>query len=177
MTLPLHITTMKYLQRKPTRIPKYDYSQNNYYFVTICAQSKACIFGETEELNRFGVIAQEEMEKISSHYSGVFVDKFVIMPNHVHGIFVIDREKNSKENISLSQIVGLYKSGVSRKIHAILPSLAVWQRSFHDRVIRNQKEYEMIWMYIETNPIRWKEDCFYEGVREGQDPPLPEEGV
>ena len=75
------------------------------------------------------------MERISNHYSGVFVDKFVIMPNHVHAILVIDRERNSKETISLNQIVGLYKSGVSRKIHAILPNKNVWQRSFHDRII------------------------------------------
>ena len=175
MTLPFHNKNMNYKKRKPTRIPNYNYSQNNYYFVTICAHNKTCIFGKEDEMNELGKIAQEEVERISNHYSGVFVEKFVIMPNHIHAILVIDRERNSNEIISLNQIVGLYKSGVSRKIHAILPNMNVWQRSFHDRIIRSQKEYEKIWMYIETNPIKWKEDCFYEGVREGQDPPLRKE--
>ena len=163
MTLPSHLTTMKYLSRKPTRIPKYDYAQNNYYFVTVCTQNKACIFGKDGARNGFGQIAGEEMENLPGHYSCVFVDKYVIMPNHVHAIIVIDKKQENDENITLGQIVGLYKSGVTKRIHMSIPKTSVWQRSFHDRVIRNQREYEKIWMYIETNPLKWKEDCFYDG--------------
>ena len=50
---------------------------------------------------------------------------------------------------------------VTRQIHEINPGMDVWQRSFHDHVIRNQKQYEKIWEYIENNPLKWDEDCFY----------------
>ena len=65
-------------------------------------------------------------------------------------------------NPNLNQIVAQYKSGVTRKIREILPDMRVWQRSYHDHVIRDQKGYEKIWTYIENNPLKWEEDCFYQ---------------
>jgi hypothetical protein len=58
-------------------------------------------------------------------------------------------------------VVGQYKSYVSRSIHHIAPMLNVWQTSFHDHIIRNQHDYQRIWEYIDTNPQKWQEDCFY----------------
>ena len=63
--------------------------------------------------------------------------------------------------INAEQVIGQYKSGVSREIRKIDPEFVLWQRSFHDHIIRNQKQYEKIWMYIENNPLRWEKDCFY----------------
>ena len=151
---------MTFYSRKSPRIPNYDYSTENYYFITICTYEKRCIFGNTSELNLFGKIAREQICELSSHYESVKVDKYVVMPNHIHLILVLENGNADKAE----QIIAQYKSGVSRQIHKIAPNLQVWQRSFHDHIIRNQKRYEKIWMYIETNPLRWEKDCFYSEI-------------
>lgn len=139
--------------RKSPRIPGYDYSKENYYFVTICTHEKKCYFYSGSILNRYGKTAQKCMEEIPYHFPGVKVDKYVVMPNHVHAIVVIEEGCAA----SLSTIIGQYKSAVSKYVSAS----RLWQRSFHDHVIRNQISYEKIWNYIDTNPVRWKSDCFY----------------
>ena len=89
------------------------------------------------------------------------IDKYVIMPNHIHIIFVVQSEKSEMGLEDLSITIGQYKMSVTKKIRMENPEKKVWQRSFHDHVIRNQKRYEMIWQYIENNPLKWEEDCFY----------------
>ena len=149
---------MAYYSRKSARIPNYDYSSCNYYFVTICTHNRRCLFGDPGALNENGRTAEKQIRQIPAHYQNVLVDKYVVMPNHIHMILVIqDGEK--KEN--LSQIIGQYKSGVTRIIRGWSPELCVWQRSFHDHIIRNQTSYEKIWEYIEQNPMNWPKDCFY----------------
>ena len=149
--------------RKSPRMSFFDYTGSHYYFVTICTHEKTCIFGYADNLSRYGQIAADSITHISKHYSSVTVDKFVVMPNHVHMILVIGCDSDKRRNPPLYQIVGAYKSGVSREIHKIGDIFPVWQRSFHDHVIRNQKDYERIWEYIDTNPMRWETDCFYYG--------------
>ena len=168
---------MAYYMRKSPRIPGYDYASSNYYFITICTHENRCIFGLPNGLNQMGMIAEKEITNLSLHYATVFIDKFVVMPNHIHMILIIEDGDN---NPNLNQIVAQYKSGVTRKIREIFPDIKVWQRSYHDHVIRDQKGYEKIWIYIENNPLKWEEDCFYcksekNGTREGQDPPLQRE--
>lgn len=149
--------------RKSPRMSFFDYSSSQYYFVTICTHEKKCIFGSIKNLSRYGQIAADSIAQISTHYFGVTVDKFVVMPNHIHMILVIGCDNEKKRNPSLDQVIGAYKSGVSREIHKIRDHFPVWQRSFHDHVIRNQKDYERIWSYIDTNPVKWETDCFYYG--------------
>ena len=148
---------MSYYARKSPRIPNFDYSSSNYYFITICTHNRRCIFGQPDALNNRGAIARNHILRIAEHYDGVRVDKYVIMPNHVHMILILSNEQNS----DCRQIVAQYKSGVSREIHCDCPGSRIWQRSFHDHVIRNQAEYEKIWLYIEVNPQQWHKDCFY----------------
>ena len=147
-----------FASRKPTRIPNYDYSQNNYYFITICTHEKACIFGTVEKLNQFGEIARQDLQKLENCYEGVKVDNYIVMPNHIHAIIVMNECK-----CSLSQVIGLYKSGVTKKIRQLDPEMQVWQRSYHDHIIRNQAVYEKIWNYVQFNREKWKEDCFFPG--------------
>ncbi|MBQ6999446.1 MAG: transposase [Oscillospiraceae bacterium] len=149
--------------RKSPRMSFFDYASSNYYFVTICTHEKKCIFGSVQNRSRYGQIAADSIVQISAHYSSVAVDKYVVMPNHVHMILVIGCENRNEKNPSLEQIIGAYKSGVSRMIYKTGEKFPVWQRSFHDHVIRNQKDYERIWAYIDTNPMRWETDCFYYG--------------
>ena len=149
---------MVFYARKSPRIPGFDYSSPNYYFVTICTYEKKCIFGEKGHLNKLGQIAQEEMVNISSHYDHVSVDNFIIMPNHIHAIFVLEETQQKKD---MNEIIGGYKSGVTRRIRKICPNMRVWQRSYHDHIIRNQREYEKIWLYVQYNWQKWEQDCFY----------------
>ena len=146
-------------KRKSPRIPEYDYSTPNYYFITICTANKKCIFGKPGILNRFGKLAEDCLLKISAINPDVRIDKYVIMPNHVQVIMVITDDGCQK---NIPQIVGQYKMAVTKKIRSIHPEMQVWQRSFHDHIVRNQERYELIWMYIENNPLKWEDDCFYD---------------
>ena len=152
---------MTYYERKSARIPGFDYSSVHYYFITICADHHRCIFGSVNQLNTFGNIAKEDILQLEKHFDNIRIDKFVVMPNHVHMIVVID---HWKENVDIPTLVSLYKAGVTRKIRIHQPNMTVWQRSFHDHVIRDQRSYEKIWNYIENNPLKWEEDCFYRGI-------------
>ena len=151
---------MPFYSRKTTRIPGYDYATCNYYFITVCTYEKACIFGKPNKLNTIGKIADRHISQLSSHYQGVHIDKYVIMPNHIHMIVVLD----GTENPPVTQIVGQLKTGITKEIRQLYSDMIVWQRSFHDHVIRNQAGYEKIWTYIENNPLKWEEDCFYKDI-------------
>jgi REP element-mobilizing transposase RayT len=124
--------------------------------VTICTHEKACIFGSPERQNPLGNIAVRGLLEVQSHFSDIKIDKFVVMPNHVHAIVVLQGN-----DVKLPVVIGQYKSYVSREIHKLQPGIPVWQTSFHDHVVRNQADYERIWAYIDTNPARWMDDCFY----------------
>lgn len=150
---------MPFFSRKSPRLKDYDYSQCGMYFVTICTHEKRRLFGDVNMLNTFGCIAETELLEIEKHNSCVSVEKYVVMPNHIHAIIFIDHEHGKAP--SLSQIVGWYKAGVSRKIRVIEPNLVIWHRSFYDRVIRDEKEFLNIWQYIDENPLRWELDEHY----------------
>ena len=146
----------KYPTRKSPRLKGYDYSTPNYYFATICTHDKKCIFGQPGMLNDFGKIVEKGIAGIPEHYSGVKIEKAVVMPNHVHVLILLYGGKSELDNI-----IGSFKSFVSRSIHKVQPELEVWQESFHDHIIRNEKAYQNIWLYIESNPANWQKDCFY----------------
>ena len=150
---------MPFYDRKATRIPNYDYTVDNYYFITVCTHEKRCIFGKPDKLNELGKIASECLGKVGALFESVTVDNYIVMPNHIHAIIII--ENNSAKRVDLSIVVGQYKSAVTRKIHEKNPDFIVWQRSFHDHIIRHQSEYEKIWQYVQFNSQKWNEDCFY----------------
>ena len=147
---------VRYPNRKNPRLKGYNYATPGYYFLTICTDGKRCLFWNNGKCNDLGIIASQAVKEIPLHTSTVKIDKYVIMPNHVHMIVVLEDKITN-----LSVVIGQYKSYVSKKIHEIKSDLKVWQVSFHDHKIRNQKQYEKIWMYIENNPIQWELDCFY----------------
>ena len=158
--------------RKQNRLKDYDYSSNGYYFVTICTHNKAHIFGSVidgkVQMNQFGCIATEELENIACHYELISAIKSVVMPNHVHAIIVINNEERSRPfPTALPTVIGLYKSGVSKRIHQLNPDLNVWQKSFYDHIIRDENEYLRVWKYIDENPVKWDTDEYYTTRREG----------
>ena len=147
----------RFPSRKHPRLKKYDYSEPNYYFITICTWQKLCLFGAAGSLNLYGKIAEQGILQIEAHFPNIRVDKYVIMPNHVHLILDLQRK-----GVSISQVIGQYKAFVTKEIRKIKPEKKVWQASFHDHIIRNQKSYETIWLYIDSNSRNWEKDCFFE---------------
>ena len=105
-----------------------------------------------------GRIAERNLLNIPAHFPHVRIDKYVIMPNHVHAIVIIDGSETERAGPfpTLSTIVGSYKSSVSRHV-----GFPVWQKSFYDHVIRNEMDYQMVRQYIEHNPEKWNLDRFY----------------
>ena len=158
-------------KRKPTRLKNYDYSQNGYYFITICAYNKAKIFGNIvgqglapaeTKLSRYGEIAKAEINDLENRYKNIKIDKCIIMPNHIHAIIAIENKTAGASPCpTLSDIVCAFKSLTTRKCHTINPNQKIWQSSFHDHIIRGEEDHLKIWNYIDTNPLKWKDDCFY----------------
>lgn len=148
------VTHMNHPERKANRIPNYDYATPNYYFVTICTHEKQCLFGSVEHLNGYGQIAAELLLQIPAHFPYAAVDKFVVMPNHIHAIIIL-RESPQEQGHALPVILGQYKAAVSKKLHHPLPGRKIWQKSYYDRIIRNEQSYQNAWKYIDENPIRW----------------------
>ena len=105
---------------------------------------------------KFKEIAEYGIGEIPVHYPEVRIEHYVVMPNHVHILLYLSGGKNS-----LDKIIGKYKAYVTRQIHIIDPDVKVWQNSFHDHIIRDEKGYQNIWLYIESNPMNWEKDCFY----------------
>ena len=147
-------------ERKRLRIKNYDYSSEGYYFVTICSKNKEKLFGDIYDIQsnkvhytKYGLIAKKHIQQLNQHYKRVSVDKYVIMPNHIHMIIRIgcDGVAHAEKMPTLSN-----KSGVSKEIGKPL-----WQRFFHDHVIRNEKSYLRIWEYIDNNPRLWNKDTLY----------------
>ena len=93
----------------------------------------------------------------------VKIDKYVIMPNHLHMIMVVEDNQQTllRKRQIIDNAVGYIKMNASKRIHKEVCNDKVWQRSFHDHIIRNEKEYLKIWEYIDNNPISWEMDCFY----------------
>ena len=152
----IHEDSSRFPRRKNPRMTYFDYTSVNYYFITICTHNRNCLFGTSEQLNALGQLAQKGIENIPLHFPGAQIDKYVIMPNHIHAIILLEQQ-----NAHLSTIIGQYKSFVSREAHKTFPELQLWQTSYHDHVIRSQSAFEKIWLYIDGNPMHWEEDCFY----------------
>ncbi len=172
---------MELPKRKPTRLKGYDYSQNGAYFITICTHNKKHLFSNIvgaihespeNKLTQYGDFVEQIIEILPDRFN-VSIPKYVIMPNHIHLIIEIynDDEKRAIRESPLQyhrsiidKMVGFLKMNVSKKIHS-KHSDEIWQRSYHDHVIRGEKDYKKIWEYIDTNVIRWEKDCFYNGER------------
>ena len=113
-----------------------------------------CLFGnvveDVVELSPIGVIVQLAAEGIGSFHSGVELDAFVVMPNHVHVLVCLDRRRRPPP---IPAVVGAFKARASRRADR-----ALWQRGYHDRIVRGERELEAFREYIETNPLRWALD-------------------
>lgn len=139
-------------------------------------------------LNQFGIVVRQEWERVGTLRPNVELDAFVVMPNHVHSIiFIMEDSIEDRQPLtlappvgarlaspmnqhpggpsakSLGAIVGGFKSAVTREINRVrsTPGADVWQRSFHDVIIRNEKMLNTFRQYIDSNPVRWANDRYY----------------
>ncbi|MEG1125543.1 MAG: transposase [Oscillospiraceae bacterium] len=152
-------------KRKSARLQGYEYSQNGAYFITICTKNKSKLLSDICRggalLRPLGTIVALEIESLSSRFN-ISIDKYVIMPNHIHLIATVTRAEQSPAP-TISDIVCALKSVTTKIANEQDNTIGrqIWQRSFHDHVIRNKPSYEKIWQYIDTNPLKWQDDCFY----------------
>jgi putative transposase len=141
-------------ERKSPRLREFDYTTAGAYFVTVCARSHACIFGEAVQdairLSQTGQLVATCWLDLSIHFSGLALDAFVVMPNHVHGIIWLSRAGHAPP---LPVVIGSFKAAASR-----VAQRPLWQRSFHDRVIRDEAELHALRQYVADNPFRWAID-------------------
>lgn len=166
---------MEKVTRKYIRLANYDYSSNGLYFITICAKNRIHYFSEITEkpivgadiirpiitLTDIGKILDYSINDVKNHYENISVLKYCIMPDHVHLIISIMNDifpVDSGRMISaptLSTVIGSLKRFVSKQT-----GIPIWQRSFHDHIIRNEKEFLEICDYIDNNPINWVNDIY-----------------
>lgn len=154
-------------QRKSLRLKDYDYSQNGAYFITICTKDRKPLFGAVGADSISAQIISRAFEQVIAQYPCVDCPVYVVMPNHFHAIITIDRA-DMESAPTISTIVQSFKrlstiQYIKAVKDGILPPFdkQIWQRTFYDHIIRNEKDYLEIAEYIQENPLRWQLDRFY----------------
>ena len=163
---------MDFPKRKPNRLQNYDYSQNGAYFVTICVKERKKILSniivgtgvlDCPEiyLSNYGKIADKYINQLNDFYDNIFVDKYVIMPDHIHMIIRIENGQSrtpvptivNNQNSEVAKFVSTFKRFCNKEY-----GLNVWQSRYYDHIIRNQNDYDEVWKYIENNPAKTKDN-------------------
>ncbi len=171
--------------RKSRRLKDYDYTKPGAYFITICTKDRGCLFGHIHDgemiLNDVGNAVEWTWTDLPRHNKNIALDKFVIMPNHFHGIIhivgagskpaLINGSKPALINASkpilishgLSEIVRQFKTFSAQRVNQIKhsPGISLWQRDFYEHIIRHEVDLKRIREYIITNPVSWGLDDYY----------------
>ena len=150
-------------KRKALRLVEFDYNTPGAYFITVCTRNREPIFwldcrGELCSpgdipLSEVGIIVDREIQRLDATYNALCVEKYCIMPNHIHLIVAINTDENGRTQFAptISRAVKQFKGAVTKQT-----GYPIWQRSYYDHVIRNQEDYNMIAKYMEENPLRWE---------------------
>lgn len=165
----------KFPTRKRNRLENFDYSQGGSYFVTICAKQHQCIFGNmnvdfsksqygeaTVVLTDVGKIIEKEILNIEQYYNNmVWIEMYVVMPNHLHFILnsnggYLEKGQWLSSFPTVSKIVKHLKEVITKQV-----GYSVWQKSYYDHIIRNEKDYREICKYIDNNPQKWALDKYF----------------
>ena len=152
-------------KRKNIRLNDYNYSSNGAYFITICTKNKENLLWKNVgencvrpldqlPLSKIGIVIENEIYKLNTVYENIKVDKYQIMPNHIHLIIFIYEDSNGRTQFAptISRIIKQFKGSITKQIE-----FSIWQKSFYDRIIRNEKEYQEVWNYIHNNPLKYLE--------------------
>ena len=170
---------MEFPKRKRVRLKDYDYSRAGMYFVTICTQNRRCIlsqitpprFAGAEMVGRglapaavrltdCGRLVENELIALTERYPSVAIEKYVIMPNHFHGLICLRETAGASPRPTLIQVLGTFKSLTTRHWNAKSgqSGSSLWQSGYHEHVIRDENDFLRHWTYIDSNPARWAED-------------------
>ena len=167
-------------RRNTNRIPQHDYSAPGYYFITVCVEKRQEIFGTIVNnqmtLNDAGNMIDLWWKKTFEKYDHTLIDEYIIMPNHIHGIINIvgarsprpgsSRPDNNKiigrgnRAPTIGNIIAYFKYQTTKQINESqnTPGKKIWQRNYHDHIIRNDKSLQEIREYIINNPLNWETD-------------------
>jgi len=182
--ITFHLSIMKFNSdrhhRRSIRLKGYDYSTTGAYFATICARNHECLFTRicrnvgaglapalsyeyTFPLSDLGEILKKNWQEIENDFSTVYLDAFIIMPNHIHGI-IVNQRATARVAPTLGRIIGSFKSKCSVQYlqhlqsNRLNDSGKIWQRNYYEHIIRNEEELNKIRKYIAENPTRWHND-------------------
>lgn len=156
------------LRRKHLRAQGFEYAEPGSYFVTICVDRMEHRFGRVQDggiyLNDAGSLIRDGWSRIPNRFATVTLDPFVVMPNHIHGILLLESGELERSR-SLSRVIQAFKSESTveygRGVKAgRFPRYerALWQRGFHDKILRDDRMLEAVRLYIEANPGRWDQN-------------------
>ena len=161
-------------RRRSIRLKDYDYAQAGMYFVTICVQHRLCVLCEirdgVRELSPAGLMVEQKWLDVPCRFPVTELGPFVIMPNHIHGVIMInaphpDETPIEEKQVSLGSVIHWFKTGTTYDYitgvkHHGWPSFdqRLWQRNYWEHIVRNEKDFERIARYIEGNPASWNED-------------------
>lgn len=154
--------------RRSVRLPYHDYSQEGAYFVTLCAYRREPLFGRVLDgrmhPSEHGRVVEQEWARSAVMRTDVELGAFVVMPDHFHGLVLLRSPgrgwmagRPGPAPASLGAMIAGFKSAVTRRINrsAGTPGAPVWQRSYHEHVVRDEAAYRRIEAYIRDNPRRW----------------------
>jgi len=163
--------------RRSIRLKGYDYSQTGYYFVTICTRNRECILSNVVDgkmqLSKIGELVQIVWNDLLKRFENLELDKFTVMPNHIHGIITIVEAGLALPNqgaassaptkdvsIRLVDVVRAFKSISAINANRFLSRVGIplWQRNYYEHIIRNEESLNRVREYIGTNPLRWELD-------------------
>jgi REP element-mobilizing transposase RayT len=171
-------------KRRSIRLQNHDYGDWGYYFVTIKTQGNRPLFGSIQNnhmvLNDYGRIVSEEWQRSAFIRGEIRIDEFIVMPDHLHGIVIIDPDKTyeihkllsatadshvtptggryKNQKASLSSLISEIKSSITSQINKIRKcnQPSIWQRNYHERIIRDADELNAVRKYIRNNPSKWR---------------------
>ncbi len=159
--------------RKPIRLKGFNYGENSAYFITVCVKERRKILSKINvgagvldcpkvQLLKYGEIADKYLCQLHGFYDNVSVDKYVIMPNHIHFILRVTDGRSgtpvpTKGNAAVAQFVSTFKRFCNKEYGE-----NIWQSRYYDHVIRGEQDYREIWQYIENNPLKWTLDEYYQ---------------
>ena len=157
-------------KRKNPRLEHYDYSTAGAYFITICTQSRRCLLSRIVgrglapaeiQYTTYGQIAQEQLLLLEQRYPSLKIDQYVIMPNHIHIILLLEETAGESHRPTIMDIICAYKSLTTRQCKKVQPIDRLFQTSFYEHVIRGREDYNEIAEYIVNNPKQWELDKLY----------------
>lgn len=149
--------------RKHPRLKDYDYSLPGYYYVTIHIEDDNYLssvgrgLAPTVKLTQAGILAEQQLLALQTRYPYVRIDKYVIMPTHIHAILCFLENTDDAPRASLTDMICAYKSLTTRLSNQYFatPGRKRFQTSFYESVLRNEVAYQECLRYIEENPLKW----------------------